>query len=74
MPVVPKARILIIDNDESIRFTFQKFLNRDGYCHVSISSSAAEALSFSRNNTFDLVICDAMLESAEKRKMIDIKY
>jgi PAS domain S-box-containing protein len=62
MPVVPKARILIIDDDESVRFTFQKFLNRDGYSHVTTSPTADEALSFARNNTFDLVICDVMLE------------
>lgn len=56
------ARILIIDGDESIRFTFQKFLNREGYSQVEISSTADEALSIARNTFFDLVLCDVMLE------------
>jgi PAS domain S-box-containing protein len=62
MPVAPMARILIIDGDDSIRFTFQRFLNREGYSQVDISSTADEALSIARTTFFDLVICDVMLE------------
>lgn len=62
MPVAPMARILIIDGDESIRFTFQRFLNREGYSQVDISSTAEEALAIARTTFFDLVICDVMLE------------
>lgn len=62
MPVAPMARIHIIDGDESIRFTFQRFLNREGYSQVDISSTADEALAIARTTFFDLVICDVMLE------------
>jgi len=62
MPVAPQAHILIVDADESVRFTFQKFLNRDGYSHVNIAHTADEALSIARNTVFDLIICDIMLE------------
>ncbi len=62
MPVVPEAHILIVDGDESIRYTFQKFLKREGYAHVHSASTSEEALTASRKTTFDLVICDIMLE------------
>lgn len=62
MPVAPQAHILIVDADESIRFTFQRFLNRDGYINVNIAHTVNEALSIARNTVFDLIICDIMLE------------
>lgn len=62
MPVAPKAHILIVDADESIRFTFQKFLIKDGYSHVQVAIAADEALSIVRNTLMDLIICDIMLE------------
>ena len=31
MPVAPQSHILIVDADESVRFTFQRFLNKDGF-------------------------------------------
>ncbi|MCL7489120.1 MAG: sigma-54-dependent Fis family transcriptional regulator [Desulfobulbaceae bacterium] len=62
MPVSPEARILIVDGDESIRFTFQRFLSREGYSNVFSASSVDETLALARQHTFDLVICDIMLE------------
>lgn len=62
MPVAPQAHILIVDADEAIRFTFQKFLNREGYSRVNTCKNADEALSIARNTLFDLIICDIMLE------------
>ncbi len=62
MPVAPDAHILIVDGDESVRLTFQKFLNREGYAHVIITSTADESVSAARKYIFDLVISDIMLE------------
>jgi len=62
MPVAPESRILIIDGDESIRFTFRKFLEREGYSQIDIAPTADDALSVAHQKTFDLVICDIMLE------------
>jgi len=62
MPVSPEARILIVDGDESIRFTFKKFLNREGYSNVFSAAGIEEALSLTKQHAFDLVICDIMLD------------
>jgi len=62
MPVAPQSHILIVDADESVRFTFQRFMNRDGYTHVNIAHTVNEALSIAHNTIFDLIICDIMLE------------
>jgi len=63
MPVTQEAHILIIDADESIRFTFQQFLAREGYGPINTAASASEALSIAAQvKSFDLVVCDIMLE------------
>lgn len=63
MAVNKEARILIVDGDESIRYTFQRFLAGEGYGPVRIAATAAEALALTvTDKNFDLVICDMMLE------------
>lgn len=63
MPVTKEARILIVDADESIRYTFQRFLANEGYGPVSTAATAEDALTLvSREKDFDLVIADIMLE------------
>lgn len=59
-----EARILIVDGDESIRYTFQRFLAGEGYGPVRTAATAAEALAQAANEkNFDMVICDMMLET-----------
>jgi two-component system, NtrC family, response regulator HydG len=63
MAVTKEARILIVDADESIRYTFRRFLVNEGYGEVGIAATAAEALAVvSREKDFDLVVCDILLE------------
>ena len=62
MPVAPQSHILIVDADESVRFTFKRFLNMDGYTHVNIAHTVNEALSIAQSTVFDLIICDIMLD------------
>ena len=52
-------RILVVDDDESVRFVMRRVLrNLDGGCEVVTASSGGEALDRVGEGTFDLVITD----------------
>ena len=48
--------ILIVDDEESIRFTFEMFLRREGYGAITTAATLEEALKAVDETTFDLVI------------------
>jgi two-component system response regulator HydG len=54
------ANILVIDDEESIRFSFQKFLAAEGH-HVVTAESYLEALSRMDEMIFDLILADIVL-------------
>ncbi len=56
------AAILVIDDEESLRLTFQLFLKRDGYGFVRTATSYDEALAMIHEHPFDLIISDIVLE------------
>ncbi len=56
--------ILIVDDEESLRLTFQMFLIRDGYGSVLTAPSYDEALLLLKNNHFDLIISDIVLQGS----------
>jgi PAS domain S-box-containing protein len=62
------ARILVIDDEEGIRFTFRKFLSDKGYTVVT-SKTFKESLTRIGEADFDLIITDIVLEG---RNGIDI--
>ncbi|MCK5229123.1 MAG: response regulator, partial [Desulfobulbaceae bacterium] len=62
------ARILVIDDEEGIRFTFRKFLSDKGYTVVT-SQTFKESLTRIEETDFDLIITDIVLEG---RNGIDI--
>jgi len=55
-----KANILVIDDEESIRFTFQTFLSDEGYS-VTTASDYDQASSLLTGPGFDLVFADILL-------------
>lgn len=55
-----KARILVIDDEESIRFTFQEFLSEEGH-HVTCAESYLRAMEIIENNDLDLIFADIIL-------------
>lgn len=54
------ARILVIDDEESIRFTFERFLRAEGYIVVT-AESRSEALARINETSFDVVFADIVL-------------
>jgi two-component system, NtrC family, response regulator HydG len=59
------SHILIVDDEASIRLTFEMFLTREGYGPITTASSFAEAVAAIKEHQFDLIISDIVLE--EKR-------
>jgi len=55
-----KGRILIVDDEESIRYTFEAFLLDEGYI-VSTARNFDEAISMVGEAEFDLIITDIIL-------------
>ncbi len=53
-------RILIIDDDVSIRIAFKKLLIRDNY-NVQLARNEKEALQYLKDEFFDLVLLDLRL-------------
>jgi PAS domain S-box-containing protein len=55
-----KAKILIIDDEEGIRFTFKKFLSAEDY-YVATAKDYEEAMSFISETDFDVIFADIIL-------------
>ncbi len=58
------AHILIVDDEASIRLTFEMFLARDGYGSITTAATFEEALVAIQTQEFDLIISDIVLEGA----------
>lgn len=57
-----KTAILIVDDEESLRSTFQFFLENEGYNPVTTAADFKEAIQAVRYCSFDLIISDIVLE------------
>jgi len=57
------AHILIVDDEASIRLTFEMFLTREGYGPITTASTLDEALIAIKEHEFDLIISDIVLEA-----------
>jgi len=55
------VKILIVDDEESIRQTFEIFLTSAGYQFVKTAATFAEAVKALAETTYDLIICDIVL-------------
>ena len=55
------ARILIVDDEESIRQTFEIFLTSEGYQFVETAATFDEAIEAIKSTAYDLIICDIVL-------------
>ena len=59
-PIV-HSKILVVDDEESIRYTFRSFLEEEGHQTIT-AASYQEAMGFLREMDFDLVYADIILE------------
>ena len=57
---VPRSRVLIVDDEQSIRTSLGKFAESAGH-EVSLAGDAAEALSLLNKEPFDVVVTDIIL-------------
>ena len=57
-------RILLVDDEQSLRLTFEMLLKRAGYDSVTGVSSFDEAINVVKQNDFDLIISDIVLQGA----------
>jgi two-component system, NtrC family, response regulator HydG len=55
-----KADILVIDDEESIRFSFSRFLEAEGHTVIT-AKSYREALARMKETEFDLILADLFL-------------
>jgi diguanylate cyclase (GGDEF)-like protein/PAS domain S-box-containing protein len=55
------ATILIVDDDETNRYTLARRLAREGYTKVVMAGNGVEALAAMRQDTVDLVLLDIMM-------------
>ncbi|MFZ5774391.1 MAG: sigma-54 dependent transcriptional regulator [Thermodesulfobacteriota bacterium] len=58
------SSILVVDDEESLRLTFQLFLSREGYGPVVAAATYEEALELIEQQSFDLIISDIVMEGA----------
>ena len=62
--------ILIVDDEESLRLTFEMFLTREGYTRVRTAATLEQALAAINETTFDLIISDIVLESDKGTELL----
>lgn len=65
-----EIHILIVDDEESIRITFEMFLKREGYGKITTAATLEEALALINEQTFDLIISDIVLEGASGTELL----
>jgi len=58
--ISPKAHILVVDDELSMRELLELMLLREGY-QISCAGSASKAISMLKNTHFDLLLCDIRL-------------
>jgi len=57
-----KRKILVVDDEPSVLFTYRLLLEQKGYEVIALAS-AQQALDALRKHQFDLVLCDLSLEA-----------
>jgi len=58
------TRVLVVDDEEVIRFVFKKFLT-DAGCEVAVAAHATDAKAILSNNEFDVAVVDRILPDGQ---------
>ncbi|MDP8286957.1 MAG: PAS domain S-box protein, partial [Candidatus Electryonea clarkiae] len=64
------ARILVVDDEKSIRITLQAFLEDDGY-DVQVAEDAITAVELLKNEDFDVVVTDIIMPKMTGVKLLE---
>ena len=64
-----KSRILVVDDESTIRKSIQKRLEMEGY-EVTSSDNAKDALQLFQENSFDTVISDIRMEGMDGLELL----
>ena len=66
--------LLIVDDDETNRYTLARRLTRDGYANLAMAGNGAEALAAMRADHFDLVLLDIMMPVLDGFGVLEAMY
>ena len=58
---IARMSLLIVDDDETNRYTLARRLTRDGYANLAMAGNGVEALAAMRADQFDLILLDIMM-------------
>ena len=64
LPLLNHARLMVVDDEESLRITTAAILEKEGYT-VDVASSGNEAVALLANAEYDLVLTDLHMEGGE---------
>jgi signal transduction histidine kinase len=64
IPLLDHARLMVVDDEESLRITTAAILEKEGYT-VDVASSGNEAVGLLANADYDLVLTDLHMEGGE---------
>ena len=64
LPLLNDARLMVVDDEESLRITTAAILEKEGYT-VDVASSGNEAVALLANAEYDLVLTDLHMEGGE---------
>jgi signal transduction histidine kinase len=70
LPVTLPARILVVDDEESVVVTVQGVLELDGY-QIVATTSGVEALDLIRSEQFDVVLTDLRIDGVDGSELLN---
>lgn len=65
------ADILVVDDDESIRYALRRYLEHDGH-HIVEAENGQQGVQYLEKNSVDLVITDILMPEKDGLEMIRI--
>lgn len=68
--MVTKPRILIVDDEEIVRQSFERILSEEEI-DISVASDGKDAITQIRKKTFDLVLTDLVMEEVDGMKVLE---
>src|SRR5258708_953608 len=68
--VIPRASLLVVDDEPLIRQTLAEFLTQEGFA-ATACASGEEALRAAGGNRFDVALCDVQLPGIDGIELLD---